>query len=368
MSTCEMSAKERVKRAMELKMTDRVPVFPVITAYHASRVLGIKYKEIVLNPLLIYDALKAAWEFYGFDGFEVGLGPTMDWKEIIRVERDGEIEYLVDTEIGRRMARLQEDDGPIPLDAEPPFKSPDDLKKINIPDHSELIKQGRIEPVKKLVEEIGDGAFIAGTAASQSLNFLVSQRGTEQAMLDLVDNPSLAHAIMELGTEISIEIGRALVEAGVDGIYIGDAWASCSIISPKQYKEFCFPYHRKATKEFHKLGVKVYLHICGNSDPILEMMADTGVDAIEPLDPLGGVSLCSAKRRVGNRVCLKGGLNTMTLLQGTPKDVEREARRCIDEAAVGGGFLLGSGDDIPRDAPKENLIAMVETAHLHGRY
>ena len=41
----------------------------------------------------------------------------------------------------------------------------------------------------------------------------------------------------------------------------------------------------------HKMGLKIYLHICGNSNPILEMMASTGVDAIEPLDPLGGVRL-----------------------------------------------------------------------------
>ena len=75
-----------------------------------------------------------------------------------------------------------------------------------------------------------------------------------------------------------------------------------------------------------------------------------------------------AKKRVGNRVALKGGLNTVLLLQGSPKEVMEAARRCIEEGAPGGGYILGSGDDIPRDAPRENVAAMVEAAHIYGRY
>lgn len=134
------------------------------------------------------------------------------------------------------------------------------------------------------------------------------------------------------------------------------------------YREFCLPYHRQAAAAFHKLGVKVYLHICGNAAPLLEMMADTGVDAIEPLDPLGGVDLADAKRRVGHRVALKGGINTITLLRGTPEAVAEEVRQCIKAAAEGGGYLVGSGDDIPRDAPPENIEAMVAAAWEYGRY
>ncbi len=102
--------------------------------------------------------------------------------------------------------------------------------------------------------------------------------------------------------------------------------------------------------------------------PILELMADTGVDAIEPLDPLGGVTVAEAKRRVGQRVALKGGLDTILLLQGSPKEVMEAGKRCIEEGAREGGYILGSGDDIPRDAPLENVAAMVEAAHIYGKY
>lgn len=359
-----MKAKERVKRVLERKEVDRVPVFPVITSLHAARVTGIKYRDIVLNPWLNYEALLRAWRLYGFDGFEVGLASKLD--KDISIVKIGNDEYLVKE--GKLIARLQEHDMPIPLENEPLIKDEKDIGNIRIKTWKEYVQDGQIDPVKKLLEEVGEDAFIAGTAASQSMNFLVSMRGSQQALLDLIDNPKLAHRIMEIGTEISIQIGYALIEAGVDAIYIGDAWASSTIISPGQYKEFCLPYHKKATEAFHKKGVPVYLHICGNCMPILEYMVETGVDAIEPLDPLGGVDISEVKRRVGNKVCLKGGINTLTLLRGSPEEVMKEAKCCIEVAGSDGGYILGSGDDIPIEAPIENVKAMVEAAKVWGRY
>ena len=98
------------------------------------------------------------------------------------------------------------------------------------------------------------------------------------------------------------------------------------------------------------------------------MMADTGVNAIEPLDPLGGVSVADAKRRVGSRVCLKGGVNTLTFLNGTVEEIVAETRFCLEQGMRGGAFLLGSGDDLPRQSKPENIRAMVETAHRYGKY
>ncbi len=107
------------------------------------------------------------------------------------------------------------------------------------------------------------------------------------------------------------------------------------------------------------------------SAPLFEMMADTGVNAIEPLeplDPLGGVSVADAKKRVGDRVCLKGGVNTLTFMNGTTEDVERETRAVLEQGMAGGEFLLGSGDDFPRESKPENIKTFVETAHKYGKY
>lgn len=123
---------------------------------------------------------------------------------------------------------------------------------------------------------------------------------------------------------------------------------------------------------FNAYGADNYTQPCGLYNeriaPLFEMMADTGVNAIEPLDPLGGVSVADAKKRVGDRVCLKGGVNTLTFMNGTTEDVERETRAVLEQGMAGGGFLLGSGDDFPRESKPENIKTFVETAHKYGKY
>ncbi|MBI3788525.1 MAG: hypothetical protein HY276_09775, partial [Ignavibacteriales bacterium] len=57
-----------------------------------------------------------------------------------------------------------------------------------------------------------------------------------------------------------------------------------------------------------------------------------------------------------------------TMLNGSVREVEEEAKTCIDAAAEGGGFILATGDQCGRDTPDENLFALVEVAKTYGRY
>ena len=152
-----------------------------------------------------------------------------------------------------------------------------------------------------------------------------------------------------------------MLTTDIDALYIGDPAASASLVSPQHFERFCLPAYRKFCRHFANLDVLIYVHICGNANPILEMLADTGAHAVEPLDPLGGVSVADAKRRIGNRVALMGGLNTLTLANGTAEEVKAEA---ILKCREGGshGYMLAAGDMVPPSTPPENLSAMVQVA------
>ncbi len=110
-------------------------------------------------------------------------------------------------------------------------------------------------------------------------------------------------------------------------------------------------------------GMVALLHICGKSDKILEDIRDIGPDIFESLDPrsLGGdIDLTDAKRRIGDKVCLKGNLDAPHLIKAGPaKKVYEACIRCCEIAAEGGGYIL-STEQITPDTPEEHVLAMEE--------
>ena len=56
------------------------------------------------------------------------------------------------------------------------------------------------------------------------------------------------------------------------------------------------------------------------------------------------------------------------LVRPTVEEARREAQRCLEEAMEGGGYVMVTGDEVPRDAKMDNLRAMVEVVEEQGRY
>ncbi|MHC1766802.1 MAG: uroporphyrinogen decarboxylase family protein [Verrucomicrobiia bacterium] len=49
--------------------------------------------------------------------------------------------------------------------------------------------------------------------------------------------------------------------------------------------------------------------------------------------------------------------------RGTPAAVVKAAQQAIADAGQHVGFILGSGCEVPMDAPRDHVTAMIETAH-----
>jgi uroporphyrinogen decarboxylase len=118
-------------------------------------------------------------------------------------------------------------------------------------------------------------------------------------------------------------------------------------------------------------GILTMLHSCGKSMAFLEMLCETDLDCINPLEepPMGDVDLSEVKKRYGSKMSLMGNLQTTTvMLKGSAADVERAAKKAIDDAGKDGGFLLSTGDQCGRDTPEENIFKLVEAAKTYGKY
>jgi uroporphyrinogen-III decarboxylase len=246
-----------------------------------------------------------------------------------------------------------------------------DVDAIVVQNASEYREHGCLTHVQRVVDDAhAKGLFVIGMiSGGQTINFMVTELGdAETALLTFYDNPVLALALINKAVAISIERGKAFIDAGVDCLYFGDSYASASVISPDIYERFCAPAYREVASEFHRAGVFCYKHCCGRYMPLIEYLPATGIDAMDGIDPESGNVLAEVKQKIGTKISLMGGMSCLTYLNGIPEAVYKEASRCIGDAKAGGRFALGSGCAIPRYTPVENIAAARKAVIDRGVY
>jgi len=200
-------------------------------------------------------------------------------------------------------------------------------------------------------------------------------RGLEGLMTDFALRKDYASHLIGTISEISLEALRTMLESygeGIDIVYMADDYCSQRgpLFSPEAFREFVMPYLRRFVDLVHKHDKKFLLHCCGAVRPLLGMIADAGVDMLEPIQTrAAGMDPAGLKRDFGEDLCFYGGVDLQQVLcRGTPRQVADEVRRLIDILGEGGGYVLGPGHTyIQVDAPIENIMTMYQTAHAHVR-
>ena len=113
-------------------------------------------------------------------------------------------------------------------------------------------------------------------------------------------------------------------------------------------------------KVFAALESPKILHICGDTNLIVDQMADCGADAVS-IDQKN--DLRETRRKVGEDEILLGNLDPYNVLvAGSPEDIEAAQKDILDS----GVNAVWPGCDIWPDVPKENMLAFVEATHKHG--
>jgi uroporphyrinogen decarboxylase len=99
------------------------------------------------------------------------------------------------------------------------------------------------------------------------------------------------------------------------------------------------------------------------------MIIDSGINCLDPIDPIGGLDIGQIKQKYGDCVALKGNVNcAQTLTFATEKEVVEETKEVIRKAAPGGGFILSSSNSIHSAVKPGNYLAMWNTLRMYGQY
>jgi uroporphyrinogen decarboxylase len=149
-----------------------------------------------------------------------------------------------------------------------------------------------------------------------------------------------------------------MAQTGCDMVSNGDSPAGPDLISPELYKKYAFPYEKRVVEEAHTAGMPYTLHICGNTELILNEMIETGADALE-LDYKTDVRKIAEV--FNGRVTLIGNIDPSGVLAlGTPEEVRLKTRELIKIMGKTNRFILNAGCAIPPDTPEGNIRAMMD--------
>ncbi len=148
----------------------------------------------------------------------------------------------------------------------------------------------------------------------------------------------------------------------------GDLGTSTGLLaSPEIYRQMVYPWNKAQVEEAHKYGLKVLKHCCGCVWDVIDELAEI-YDAYEAIQASGGMDIKRVKERVGDQICLWGGIWHEHIISGSVEDIRRDAQYAFTHAAPGGGYIMGSSHSLAVGAKLENLLAMKQCRDEWGVY
>lgn len=335
-----MNARELALGHMEGRPVPRLPLMP-ITMMFAADLIGRVYRDYCTDHEVLVEGQLAVAERFGFDYVNTMSDPARE-----AADCGAAVEYFEHTPVA-----LHEDRALLADKAM--------LAGLKVPDP---LGGGRmhngVKGVARLKERVGNDLLVEGWIEGPIAE-AADLRGINTVMMDFHDDPGFVRDLFEFVVEMELRFAKAQLEAGADLIGVGDAAAS--LVGPKIYEAFVWPYEKKLVEGVHALGGRVRLHICGNTRFALEGMGRLGCEVVD-LDYYS--SLAEGRAKMGPKQVLLGNLNpVLTLRNGTPDGVTAAVAQCHREA--GARYIVGAGCEVPRDTPHENLRALCDYAKGH---
>jgi uroporphyrinogen-III decarboxylase len=139
-------------------------------------------------------------------------------------------------------------------------------------------------------------------------------------------------------------------------------YSSTDFWSPELFDMFVFPHLRNLTDLAHKHGKKFGYTMTTGVETFGTRLADAGVDVLYFIDPvMDKISLIKARELLGGRMCMVGGINSISLASHDHESIYREVRKVIEVLGPTNRFILHPVDSLFPDTPWEGVEKMIES-------
>jgi uroporphyrinogen decarboxylase len=338
-----MNSSERMDAAINLKPVDRVPNAPFYEAPICTY-FGSTFRAALLEDHAMAEAHLKALDAFKFDWVMVGMGLIGG---IIPEAMGSRVNYPEDV---------------FPIIENTIIQSKDDIERlvdVNIyTEHMEKFLKG----VALLKDQLKGEIPIACEYISP-FTIATRLRGTNEIMRDLYKDTELVERLQEVLIPLDIEIGKALIEAGVEYIFYGADMECPLLISPKHYEKFIDKPTTEVVNALSKKGARLLPHMCGDivNSGIVDMLMKMDIHGIMPgnLTQETVLDVRELKHKLTDQICIFDNINPNgPLLIGTPDEVTRETLVHLERAKGMSGYIFSTAGTTSPFIPKENFVAM----------
>lgn len=373
-----MTGKERVALAMRGEKPDRTPLMCQTSFGYLAAKIAKDPMRFWYTPEGMVDALIEAAERYHFDGILINKSTVTPGQldDLVSLSEIGNGEKMAVWKDGRQ-TRILPDTDPVEMkrngkDTRPETIDDLDVDAIRLQTEAELPEYS-CNVLKAVLKAKSKELSVHGEIVSNFSAFLYGFRSMECGLMALLDDPEKAKAAIERLNQNSIFQAREQCKLGIDALKLSCAWAGAGLISREMYEEFVLPTKKVLIDTIHReFNIPVYIHTCGAIGDRLDLMAQTGADGLECLDPppIGTCDLQQACEILGEKVFIKGNLDSANEMRNhTPEQVLETARKRLEIGMKHqGGYILSSACSVAPDVPEENLMILSRAVEQYGRY
>lgn len=219
----------------------------------------------------------------------------------------------------------------------------------------------------RLLHEAGSHAVVGRSATMGFFEVGCALRGMEEYFMDLMDETALIEALNEKILQSQIELyGLYLDSCGeyLDVIETGDDYGSGTgpLISPDTFRRLLKPYRTRLNAFIKQKAphIRIFHHTCGNVRVLIPDLIETGIDVLNPVQPVPGMEPARLVREFGRDICFHGAVDTIHMLRGSTTDVRNGVRQLCRDFA-GGSWIVAPANHLQDDIPAANVAALFET-------
>ncbi|MEM5832393.1 MAG: uroporphyrinogen decarboxylase family protein [Candidatus Aenigmatarchaeota archaeon] len=376
-----MDSKERIKRLIERKDIDKIPLgFYVVDYDIIEKVIG--------RPTYVRNKVKtqiALWEgrrgeivesykkdtvefFKNIDCVDIltfkeaSILPPKNYKppKMKKIDKN-----TWEDEQGK-IYKISEDTNEIACVYNP------NKNKINVDDFTPDMFKFSEEELKEpdpsifeacdyLIENFKDEKFIIGSHGGITCFTLLGDMETGLMLYAL--KPEVIIAANEKNVKIQNFFDKYYIRKGQDGVLLEQDMAGTKgpFISPEIFKKCCYPFLKRRVENIKKYVPFVFLHNCGNNIPLMDMFIDAGIDVYQSLQTNAGMEIEFLTKKYGDKLIFWGGISTEILISGSMEDVRKNVKELIEKFKKKKlRFIIGPSHSIAYGTKYDNFMALID--------